>query len=254
MKKLLCAMMATMMILSMGVGLTARAEGAPKVDTSRIINGNITLTLKSMEDLTWEELLKESKKTTSYEDWYINMLVEGINKTNYIEAYFMNYISYVLGGIKLREVDRSRLMEKMNKVIEIYNEYHELQLEMTTKILSEDYMQVDVKSSNLEDVADPVWKVGDLAYVKPDSTYYEGCEYFGVGKPGTMVPEDRIIKVVGVSYLNSVGRIESLSYKDGEDIEIWKKRMLLISDGNNLGWIFPTRLKALNALGEGSQI
>ena len=124
------------------------------VETKETEDG--TLTLGLMENMSsWEDLANTALSTsdndsTNTEDFYCKMLIKSINKRSTAPAYNNEeYISCSVGGICIKEIDSTRLMQKYQKIIDIYNTSNNLQLVWETKSLSEDYMQVDVKSTNI---------------------------------------------------------------------------------------------------------
>lgn len=216
------------------------------------VEDNSTLTIDVIEDLFWEELVNKSQSITSEEDKFVSLLINGINKTlpGYDDTY---YVYYGMGGIPLDKVNYERLMQKLQRVIDLYNQYHDLQIEITPKILNEYYMQVDAKSTNLYYLENPVTRVGQLAHLElRDSTgvyYWESSQNFGSGKHGMAsmnnahIPNDLVVTVNGVAYLDDNGNIISSSYGTTQEIEFWEKRMLHISaNGIDLGWVYPTNL------------
>lgn len=221
---------------------------------TKTVEDNSTLTIDVIEELFWEELVNNSKSITSEEDKYVSWLINGINKTQTIPAYHDTcYVKYGLVGISLKKVDYNRLMHKFQIVIDLYNHYNDLQLEITPKILNELYMQVDVNSTNLEYLENPVTRVGQLAHLELRSSvgviYWESSQNFGSGKDGlatinnAYIPNDLVVTVNGVAYLDDYGNIISSSYGTTQEIDIWKKRMIHISaNGIDLGWVYPTNL------------
>lgn len=230
------------------------SETSVNVQETEIVEDNSTLTIDVIEELFWEELVNKSQSITSEEDKYVSWLINGIDNTQTIPAYHDTcYVKYGIGGIALEKVDYDRLMQKFQRVIDLYNYYHDLQLEITPKILNELYMQVDVNSTNLEYLENPVTCVGQLAHLELRSSigvvYWESSQNFGSGKHGmatinnAYIPNDLVVTVNGVAYLDDYGNIISSSYGTTQEIEIWKKRMIHISaNGIDLGWVYPTNL------------
>ena len=232
------------------------SETSVNVQETETVEDNSTLTIDVIEELFWEELVNKSQSITSEEDKYVSWLINGINKTQTIPIYHDTcYVNYGMGGIALEKVDYDRLMQKFQRVIDLYNHYHDedLQLEITPKILNELYMQVDVKSANLEYLENPVTCMGQLAHLELRSSigvvYWESSQNFGSGKHGlatinnAYIPNDLVVTVNGVAYLDDYGNIISSSYGTTQEIEIWKKRMIHISaNAIDLGWVYPTNL------------
>lgn len=239
--------------LTIGNFLT-ESKSSVNVQETEMVEDNSTLTIDVIQELSWEELMNSSQSITSQEDKYLSWLINGINKTQTIPAYHdTRYIKYGIGGIALEKVDYDRLMQKFQRVIDLYNDHHDLQLEITPKILNELYLQVNVDSTNLDYLENPVTSVGQLAYLESRSStgavYWESSQNFGSGKYGmatinnAYIPNDLIVTVNGVAYLDDNGNVLSSSYGTTQEIETIEKRMLHISaNGMDLGWVYPTNL------------
>lgn len=101
-------------------------------------------------------------------------------------------------------------------------------------------------------VINPITSIGQLARVELGTVYWETSQNFGSGKYGIVsnnnayIPDDLIVMVNGVAYLDDNNNILSSSYgitQEIEDIKIYKNRMLHISaNGVDLGWVHPVHL------------
>ena len=233
------------------------SETSVNVQETETVEDNSTfLTSEWFAELFLEESANKSQSITSEEDKYVSELSNGINKTQTMPAYHDTcYVRYIIGGIALEKVDYDRLMQKFQRVIDRYNQYHDedLQLEITPKILNEHNMQVEVNSANLKYLGNPVTCMGQLAHLELRSSigvvYWESSQNFGSGKHGlatinnAYIPNDLVVTVNGVAYLDDYGNIISSFYGTTQRIEIWKKRMIHISaNGIDLGWVYPTNL------------
>lgn len=118
--------------------------------------------------------------------------------------------------------------------------------------------QVDIKSTNLADLEKPVTEIGQLTVVKQDTTYWETSQNFGTGRNNIVtadniyVPQDRVVTVNAVSYLDENGNIKSSFYRTFDQlqqqspnvqVEICQQCMVHIcTDTTDLGWVSPENL------------
>lgn len=243
MKKVFTIFAAFVMLTFLLPVVNARAEEANPntindVDTS-------SLTLEYIEDSFWEVLVVH-EKTRTEEDRYSHWLIAGINERNVIHIYGDEpYVSYSIGGIELEKVNYDRLIKKFQRIIDLYNYTHPLELIMVEEKLNERYAQVTVKSTNLEYIENPVCHIGDMAKVRTENlTYWESAQYWGSGSSGVI---NKVItptvKVDGVAYLSDDGEVTEIDFNIENNIKIWKRRMLHISiDEEVLGWVYSTDL------------
>lgn len=263
MKKLFAFTLVVFILLS---NFTVRAETSSNENETAValqeecnsLEDNSTLTIEVISELFWDELVDKSHSITSEEDRCVSWLINAVDEPQTIPAYpDETYISYSQGGIPLNNIEYDRLMQKFYCVIELYNHYHNLQLELTPKILNELYMQIDVKSTNLRYLENPVTQIGQLAHIDLRNggsiRYWESSQNFGSGKSGMAslnnpyLSNDLIVTVNGVAYLDDDGNIISSSYGGSDEINFWEKRMLHISaNGIDLGWVYPTDLTRVN--------
>lgn len=206
--------------------------------------------MRNVQDVTRISDVKIEITEEGIENKYVNWLVEGIKDPRTIPTYHDTpYVSYCLAGISLEEVDYGWLMEKFQLVIDDYNSLHDLQLKMTSEITNEVYLSIEVKSTNLEYLEKPVNRVGQLAHVELGTVYWESSQNFGSGKSSMVstknvyIPDNCIVTVNGVAYLDYKGNILYSSYGNMQGIQIWEKRMFHIcANGIDLGWVYPTHL------------
>ena len=210
------------------------------------------LTVEVIENSFWEELTVKSNTIVSDEDMYISWVINSINNPSSVPCYPGDpYISFTITDIPINRINPERLICKLDRVIALSNYYHpELQVTMCPKILNAFEMQIDIDSTNVAFMNSPVTYVGQSAYIRPDSLYWEKSETFGAGKFGRIIPENPyipdecIVQVTGVSYLDDNGNVISSSNKN--EINIWSKRMIHVSvNGTDLGWVYPTDLKSI---------
>lgn len=275
MKKLFAIALVMDFMLS---GITARAEtvspdtqpqsSEPQssltdfVETKEAEDGKITLEL--LQRITsWKELTNTAfsisdsncNDTTNKEDFYCIMLITSINKRSTAPVYHdEEYISQSIGGIRLKEIDYNRLMQKYQKIIDIYNTSNNLQLVWKTKLLNEEIIQVDIKSTNISDREQPVTQVGQKAILKNGAIYWESAQNDGSGKhevatdTNHYIPEDYVVTVNGYAYYSDKSRTtisESYYTPYGElggkecDIKGSEFRMVHIcTETTDLGWVY----------------
>ena len=232
------------------------------IETKEVEDGKLTLELIQQMS-SWEELVNTTlpisdiswNNIENKEDFYCVMLIESINKRMTVPVYHdEEYISCGLGGISLKKIDYTRLMQKYQEIIDIYNASNNLQVVWETKILNEDYMQVNIKSTNVIDIEHPVTQVGQKAILKNRAIYWESAFNDGSGKYGVAtdtnhyIPEDYIVTVNGFAYYSDENRTTiSESYyapydELGEkecDIKLWEFRMVHIcTETTDLGWVY----------------
>ena len=279
MKKMFAILLTLVLVFS--VSATARVEATPAATTEPLaitataVEGTTqatdttgtaehqetpdgTLTIENIKQSTWEELLKKIQNITSFEDKYVQCLVEALKEPQTIPIYHdTEYESYCMAGLRLDDIDTNRMIQKCQAVVDLYNASHSLQLEMTYKFYPTS-MSFDIKSTNLKDIENPVMEIGQFAVVKEGTVYWETSQDFGSGKHNTVtpsniyVPQDRIVTVNAVSYLSEDGNINSSFYRTFDQlqqqnpnvqIEIWQKRMVHIcTDKTDLGWVYPENL------------
>ena len=240
---------------------TASLNTSAEIDKQKELKDG-KLTLEFLEKISsWKELVNTTLPISdnydnieNKEDYYSVMLIRSLTKTRRIYIYHdAKYVKATLGGINLKQIDYDRLMKKFQAIINIYNASNELQLVWESKILSENYMQVDVKSTNLIAFDYPAGIVGQQVVLKADSIYWEsawndGSSRFGIATDDNCyIPEDHIVTDNGVAYLdkNRANVIKSY-YKpyaelgeDEIDINFWKFRMLHIcTETTDLGWVY----------------
>ena len=252
--------------------INARAEVTD--DATMVVTSNQSETMEVVEDgeltievlqqiSSWDELkaLLSFNNKENEEDLYCVMLLKGIDKTHIAPLYHdMEYVGIGLGGIDRKVIDQDRLMKKFQTIIDIYNKSNDLQLVWESKILNDSYMQVDVRSTNLNVLNNPAIELGDIVTVSDDAIYWESSWNDGSGNYGIIrqdnayVPEDNTVIVNGVSYLGTENTVIESYYKpyneltDNEvEIKFYERRMLhLCTPNGDLGWVYPEDVRRKN--------
>lgn len=188
------------------------------------------LTLDVLDGCTWEDL-SSTTANLSKEDELISRLIP-----------YLNDMGVGLGGIPLEEVDFERLVQKVEKVVTIYNLAHENQFFVDAYLLNEMCGQISVHCmpEEVQRLNAKIHLIGQAVQLKQDEiTYWESSQNMGSGKSGTLKKSDGLtLTVTGVSYLDPNGNITSSVYGKKERIYIGKTHMLHISiDGTDLAWV-----------------
>ena len=210
------------------------------------------LTIEVIENSFWETLEKLEFPKITKEDEYLTWLIWGIHEpTATIPAFGgVPYINLRIGEFKEEYINFDRFIYKCQRVVELYNHTHDLQITMTSDI-SNSMLGIDVESQMPDFIENMVTITGQLAHVKKGTIYWESSKNFGSGKSG-VIEETQPVIVTGVAYLNEDGSIISSYYgTDPKSIERWARRMIHLSvimeDGKimDLGWVYPTQLTCI---------
>ena len=244
MKKLFTTML-VLFILTTSIGIRTNAQENMQDDESY-------LTVEVIEHSFWEELESCKYPQISKEDEYISWLIRGIGKPHTIPAFGdCPFISLVIGGFKNEDIDFDRFTYKCQRVVDLYNHTHNLQITMTSEITSSNRLGITVRSEDPDFIKNMVTISGQLAHVKEDTRYWESSQYYGTGKSG-VIKAPQVVLVNGVAYLNEEGEVISSYYGTApKNIERWAPRMLHISvdmeEGRkDLGWVYPTQLTCID--------
>ena len=209
---------------------------------------NSYLTIEVIENAFWDKLESFNYPVKTKEDEYLTMLIDGIREpTNTIPAFGdLPYISLGIGGFREEEIDFDRFAYKCQRIIDLYNHTHNLQLTMEVSMTSSRLLQIEVNSENPDFIDNMVILTGQLAHVKEETKYWESAQNYGSGKYG--VTKARVVQVNGVAYLNENREVQSSYYgKTPRQIERWAPRMLHICiEDTDLGWVYPTQLTSID--------
>lgn len=235
---------------------------ANKSSDEVVPDGIITLELIENWSGSWKEFVNATLpiEPVNYavienmEDKYCVMLIRAINKKREASIYHnKEFVSCGLGGIQVKEVQLSRLLTKFYGIINLYNEAKEVQLVWEPKMLSEEIMQVDVKSTNLEWLENPARFIGQKVQLRKGAIYWESDWNGGSGKYGiategnSSIPEDYIVTVNGCSYMDenwtNTSEFQYVPYNKigikGSLIKSWERRLLHIcTETIDLGWVY----------------
>lgn len=216
-------------------------------------DGKITIDfLKSIQ--SWKELASQVvpisddayEHINNYEDLYCLQLIQEISKPMTAPLYHnADFIELHLDYIELKYVDFSRLITKYDLIINLYNKDNELYLKWGIISHSKDYARLDVYSTNLEYLDNPVTQIGQTATIQVNSNYWSDCQNYGSGKKNTVFPLDNQVIVKGVAYLDEKGNVVSRNFEENAEIHYGEEHMIYVSftDGSESGWVFPTNLK-----------
>ncbi len=218
------------------------------------------VTSEYLRNLSWEQLVAKCKLFKSEEDSAIKWMIYALeNPNNYQLPY--EHISTVNGLIKCSDTEFYTIYNKLQTVVNVFNSSHDLQVKMYAhKVKDEERMVVQAMSTN-----NPVTSVGQIAFIKDMSFFYESSKDFGTGRCSSttriidscmvynpVLPEDFQVFVNGVSYLSNTGEVISRIYKKPHEvrnggvdipIDMTKRFMLHICDGKkDIGWILPEGL------------
>ena len=99
------------------------------------------------ETLTMNEV--STTEESDKEDRYVEMLEKQLKKKQVYGG--KEYVYIAIGGIKSDEINTRKLLKKFENVVDKYNEKSQkLKIIMQKKVLNDHYMQIDVKSINVE--------------------------------------------------------------------------------------------------------
>jgi len=231
-------------ILVTGLGVRTNAQETVAEDED-----NSVLSINVIENAFWEKLEGLNYPVRTKEDEYLTWLISGISEpTSTIPAFGdLPYISYSMGGLREEDIDVDRFIYKCQRIIDLYNHTHDLQLTMKADFsTSSKMLGIDVRSENPDFIENMVVLTGQLAHVKERTIYWESAQNYGSGKNG--VTDTRVVQVNGVAYLDENGEVQSSYYgKTPRQIEMWATRMLHIcTEDTDLGWVYPTQLTCID--------
>ena len=224
-----------------GLGVRVNAQETAEEDESY-------LTIEVIENSFWEELESCKYPQITKEDEYLIWLIEEIREPHVIPAFGdLNVISARIREIKEDEVDIDRLLYKCQRIVDLYNFTHDLQLKIEKKKFTPLKSEILIQSEIPDYIKYLVTMTGQLAHVKADTVYWECAQNFGSGISG-VIEETRVVQVNGVAYLDENGEVISSYYgTTPQQIEKTAERMLHICIGDtDLGWVYPTQLTCID--------
>lgn len=231
-------------------------------------DGKLTLDIIENWPSSWEEFVNYNipmnfsySNVESKEDQYCITLIKSINHKMTAPIYHdYEYVKSGMGGIKVQEVKLSRLIYKFHAIIELYNKTNEFDIVWQPKMLSEEIMQVDMESTNVEWLEHPAYAIGEVVQVKQGAKYWEASWNDGSGKYGIVTDsnpyfaEGSVLRVNGVSYLDDSWTDVLWSYccpytelnGDTTLLHLSRRRMLHLCSGTtDLGWFYAEDVAAL---------
>lgn len=118
--------------------------------TATLEEDTSTLTVEFIKNSTWDRLLSQDNFIKTEEDKYLSWLIEYIKKPLVMLDYpNEQYISYIIGGIRLEDIEQTRFLKKVQLVIALYNSSNQLQLK-TNITFYENTLSIECKSTNLD--------------------------------------------------------------------------------------------------------
>ena len=145
---LLCACEST--TISTEEQLGTQSQMISNIETSE--EDTSTLTVEFIKNSTWDELVSISQDNfiKTEEDKYLSWLIEYIKKPLVMLDYpNEQYISYIIGGLRLEDIEQTRFLKKVQLVIALYNSSNQLQLK-TNITFYENTLSIECKSTNLD--------------------------------------------------------------------------------------------------------
>lgn len=204
-----------------------------------ILDDDSFLTVGVIEECFWEKLVDKSQAPISEEDCVIQAMIKLIESQQLRCFTKKAYLAYPIND----RVNYERLMQKLEKVVELYNASFDVPIQLIDKSSSEgNFAAIYLEVAS---IPNPVSYLGQLATVtSEDAVYWESSESFGSGASGNIEVGSMVV-VDMVSYLDEDGTISNVSsLKDSVvDIDFSRMHMLHIrSNGKDLGWIYPRDL------------
>lgn len=230
-------------------------------------DGKLTLDIIENWSGSWKEFINYTIPTgfsyssiESVEDQYCVMLIKGISHTMTAPIYHDGeYVKFGLGGLRVQEIELTRLLCKFHAIIELYNKTNEFDLVWQPKMLSKEIMQVDIESTNVEWIEHPAHTIGEAVQVKQGAKYWESSWNGGSGKYRTVsnsnpyFAEGSVLRVNGVAYLDDSWTNVLSSYycsyskldENTTRIDLSRRMLHLCSGTTDLGWFYAENVASL---------
>lgn len=198
------------------------------------------LTIEVIEECFWEELVDKSQAPISEEDCVIQTMIELIEAQQLRCFSERAYLVFPINNM----VNYDRLMQKLGKVVELYNASFDVPIKLIDKSNSEGNLAAIY--FEVASILNPVSYLGQFATVTSENAvYWESSEGFGSGSSGS-IKVGSVVLVDKVSYLDEDGTILNVNSLEDSDLEIDISQMLMLHiwsiDGKDLGWICPRDL------------
>lgn len=252
-----------------GTTQTPELQSSPSEDAAETVDNN-QLTIEVMQEMSWEELVNAASlikvnynETDRLEDYYTTWLISELTERMTVSIYHdMECISKNL-GFSIGNIDYNHLIQKYQCIIDVYNAYNNLQLVWETTISNGNFMQIDIWSTNVDELNHPATYVGQKVRLKEGATYWESSQNDGSGRCGiatvdnAFIPEDFVVTVNGFAYFDE-SRTEVLksyyrpySSLEGQEnavkIIYYNRRMLHIcTETIDLGWVYAEDVFAID--------
>ena len=225
------------------------------------------ITIEYIKSLSWEEISNNYEKLfNNGDDLYLRNIVKYIGREEF-DFRKENLVSHN-GQVYLKNTDYKTMCEKIQIIVDAYNISNEIQIAVYTRLYDDEpgHMEINILSSNC-----PATYVGEEVEIKWGAIFYESSKGFGSGEWNTtftidckghgfatpsFIPEDYIVLINGVSYLDEDGNIISSYYKSYDEIkannikipiDTSKAYMLHIcTNKRDLGWGVPEIVKSIS--------
>lgn len=240
---------------------TAQNRATPIKDEDGLI------TIEYLRSLSWEDIKNNREELFgSGDDLYLENIVSYTDREEFDIK--NDYLVSHNGQVYLSNTDYETMCEKIQIVVDTYNASNEIRIKVYTKLYDDEpgHMEINILSSNY-----PASYVGEEVEVKWgaifhesskdwgsgewNTTFYIDCKGYGFATP-SFIPEDYIVLINGVSYLDEDGNIISSYYKSYDEIKAnnikipidrSKAYMLHIcTSERDLGWGVPEIVKSIS--------
>lgn len=228
---------------------------------------NGLVTIEYLEILSWNEISENYKNLfTCGDDLYLKNVIMRIDRDDDFDIK-NSYILSRNGLVYLTDTTYDIMCQKLQIIIDKYNAVNEIQIKLYTEQYDDKpgHMNITLLSSN-----NPATYVGEFVKLTWGALLHESSQNFGSGNSSktfyidcarycfasfSFIPEDYIVLVNGISYLDDNGNIISSKYITFDEvisqninipIDFGKNYMLHIcTNQTDLGWIVPEDVKSI---------
>ncbi len=225
------------------------------------------ITIEYIKSLSWEEISNNYEKLfNNGDDLYLRNIVKYIGREEF-DFRKENLVSHN-GQVYLKNTDYKTMCEKIQIIVDAYNISNEIQIAVYTRLYDDEpgHMEINILSSNC-----PATYVGEEVEIKWGAIFYESSKNWGSGNWNTtfcidyesygfgtpsFIPEDYIVVINGVSYLDENGNIVSSYYEPYDSIKtnnikipIDRSKPYMLhtcTSQRDLGWGAPETVKSIS--------
>lgn len=229
---------------------------------------NGLVTIEYLENLSWEDIRDNyTNLFINSDDLYLYHVIMNIDRDDSFDIK-NGYILSRNGMVYLEKTTYDVICQKLQIIIDKYNVANDIQIKLYTKQYTDDpgHMNITLLSSNY-----PATYVGQTVQLKRGALFYESSKHFGSGNYSTTfyidcvgygfeqfsyIPNDYMVLVNGISYLDDDGNIISATYMTFDEImaqnmhisiDFSKTYMLHIcTSQTDLGWLVPEDVKSVD--------